>query len=109
MPELARGAVVRLVDGDGAPCGTAVVAQSSAFAALPSVLICPLTYETVDAPLLRIEVSDSRDCGLPGPAWIMVELLTAVLSDRIGVVLGHVGGAVLRDLDRSMLAVLDIV
>lgn len=76
MREVARGAIVRLLNGQGVACADAVVIQSAAFSALPSVLICPVTYEEVDAPLLRIAVSDGPGSGLPGRAWAMVELLS---------------------------------
>lgn len=108
MREIARGDIVRLRDERGVPCAAALVVQSTAFSALPSLLICPLTYEEIDAPMLRVAVGGSSETGLPQPAWAMTELLTAVPRERVGTVLGQVGGAVLRDLDRAMLAVLGI-
>jgi len=108
MREVGRGDIVRLLDDRGAPDLAAVVVQSTAFSALPSLLICPLTYEEVDAPMLRVSVGGGGDTGLPGPAWAMPELLTAVPRDRVGRVIGQVNGNALRHLDRAMLALLGI-
>jgi len=108
MREIARGDIVHLLDERGAACTVAVVVQSAVFSALPSLLICPVTYEDVDAPLLRVPVGQSPETGLPAPAWAMAELLTAVPQDRVGSTLGQVDGGAMRSLDRTLVAVLGI-
>jgi mRNA interferase MazF len=108
MREVARGDIVRLLDDQGTTFAAAVVVQSTVFSGLPSLLVCPCSYEPVDAPLLRVPLGESADTGLPEQAWAMVELLTAVPRDRVGRVVGHVNGAVLRDLDRALVVLLGI-
>jgi mRNA interferase MazF len=108
MADLARGDVVFLSGGDSASQHLGVVVQSAAFAALPSVLICPLTEEEIDAPLLRVRLTPSDDLPLPGPVWAMAELPTAVTTEAVGAVIGRLSRDELRSLDRSLIAVLGL-
>jgi hypothetical protein len=108
MREVERGDIVHLLGDQGAGSVLAVVVQSTAFGALPSLLICPITDEEVDAPLLRIPVGDESALGLAGPAWAMIELVTAVPRETPMRVLGRVGGEFFRQFDKGMLAILGI-
>jgi mRNA-degrading endonuclease toxin of MazEF toxin-antitoxin module len=108
MNEIDRGDIIHLVDDQGVASLTAVVVQSLAFAALPSLLICPLSYEEVDAPILRIPVGDGGNLGLAGPAWAMAELLTAVPRATRMQTVGRVDGQFFREFDRALVAVLGI-
>ena len=108
MHEVERGDIVYLLGSQGSASVAAIVVQSTAFSGLPSLLICPLTDEEIDAPLLRVKVHENGEKGLPRPVWAMVELLTAVPRDRIGRVVGRVDGQFFRQFDRAVLAVLGI-
>jgi mRNA interferase MazF len=109
MIEISRGDVVMLRATPAQKDGQiAVVIQSPLFASLPSVLVCPLATDELDAPLLRIRVDSSERLPLPMAGWIMVELLSAVRRDACRTVIGRISLEEQRNLDRTMIAVLGL-
>ena len=81
-----RGDVVLIADRAGGDYGgkprPAVVVQSDLFDATNSLVICPLTTEGHDAPLLRVAVRPSPTLRLAVPSWVMVEKITSVRRER---------------------------
>ena len=73
----------------GKPRPTLVI-QSDLFAALPSVLICPLTSVLrTDADLLRITVEPSNLNGLRKTSQIAVDKMTVLPKIRFGQTIGR--------------------
>lgn len=105
-----RGDVVLIADrGGGDHAGTprpAVVVQSDLFAETLSLIVCPLTTEAREAPLLRVPVTPGPALPLAAPCWVMVEKITAVRRDRARAVVGCLGREEMLALERSLAVVL---
>ena len=105
-----RGDVVLIADrGGGDRAGKprpAVVVQSDLFAETRSLVVCPLTTETQDAPLLRVPVTPGPALPLAAPCWVMVEKITAVRRARAQAVVGRIGREEMLALERSLAVVL---
>lgn len=105
-----RGDVVLIADrGAGDYAGKprpAVIVQSDLFAGTRSLIVCPLTTEARDAPLLRIAVAPSAALPLAAPCWVMVEKVTAVRRDRARGVAGRLAREEMLALERSLALVL---
>lgn len=106
--EFSRGSVVTIGKGGKGVRRLGVVLQADFLAGLPSVMVCPLTTDEVDAPLLRVRLDPSDTLPLQSVSWIMVELLTAIPRSTIGTVLGHITSEQQRALDRGIIVVAGI-
>lgn len=87
--EVKRGDVVTIAaSGDYGKPRPALVIQSDAFEAVPSVTVLPMTSELRDLPLIRITVEPGRANGLKKVSQVMVDkantLPRAKLGQRIG-------------------------
>jgi mRNA-degrading endonuclease toxin of MazEF toxin-antitoxin module len=85
-----------------------VIIQSDAFAALPSVLVVPITFERIDARILRVPIDATDALPISSAAWAAVELTTAIPREVLGAVIGCVSPEVLRALDRAVMVVMGI-
>lgn len=105
-----RGDVVLIADrGAGDHAGTprpAVVVQSDLFAGTRSLIVCPLTTEGRDAPLLRVAVTPGPALPLAAPCWVMVEKITAIRRDRARGTVGRLSREEMLALDRALAVVL---
>lgn len=86
----------------------AVIVQENAFAETLSIVVCPLTSEPIDAPILRIQVETTPANGLRNTSRLMVDKLTTVPKSRLGQKIGQLSGADLLRLNRSLLVFLGL-
>jgi len=105
-----RGEVVLIADrGAGDYAGKprpAVVVQSDLFAETRSLIVCPLTTEGRDAPLLRVPVTPGPALPLAAPCWVMVEKITAVRRERARGTVGRLAREEMLALERCLAVVL---
>ncbi len=103
-----RGDLITVaVQGDYGKPRLAIVVQADR-AATESVLVCLLTTEIVDAPLMRLSVEPSPTNGLLKPSQIMVEKIFAVRRERCGTVIGRLGAEALVALDQMLLVIMGL-
>ncbi|MGC8525318.1 MAG: type II toxin-antitoxin system PemK/MazF family toxin [Acidibrevibacterium sp.] len=105
-----RGDVVLIADRAGGDYGgkprPAVIVQSDVFDGTHSLVVCPLTTEARDAPLLRVAVQPSPTLRLAAPSWVMVEKITSVRRDRARAILGRLSGPEMVALGQSLAVLL---
>lgn len=86
----------------------AVIVQDDAFDATASITICLLTTDPADAPMLRLAVAADTQTGLALPSRIMIDKLTTVPKQRLGVRIGALGGDDLGRLNQALLVFLGL-
>ena len=105
-----RGDVVLIADRSAGDYGgkprPAVVVQSDLFAGTNSLVICPLTTQRRDAPLLRVAVRPSATLRLAVPSWVMVEKVTSVRRERAREILGRLSASEMVALGQSLAVLL---
>lgn len=79
-----------------------VVVQDDRFGETASVTICPLTTDSTDAPLLRLEIQPSETNGLRVASRLMVDKITTVSRIKIGSRLGRLDDEDIVRLNRAM-------
>ena len=92
---MTRGDVVTVAaaGGYGKP-RPAVIVQSAAFPENhASVVVCQMTTEIVDAPDFRITMEPNGENGLRVRSQIMVDKPVTIRRERVGQVIGRLGGA----------------
>lgn len=60
----------------------AVVVQADAFSGTRSLVVCPLTTQEREAPLLRVPIAPSAALPLAAPCWAMIDKITSIRRDR---------------------------
>ena len=73
-----------------------------------TILICPLSSDIQDKPLLRPPVEAGPDNGLRLRSQIMADKLVALRRDRIRRVIGRIDAETSEQLDRALLLVLGL-
>jgi mRNA interferase MazF len=102
--------VLAAVPGDYGKPRPALVVQSSLYAGLPSVALCPLTSDLRDdAPTLRILVQPNQENGLLMPSQIAVDKLTTVSITRLRDVIGRADETLMLQVTRSLAVFVEIV
>ena len=102
--------VVVATAGDYGKPRPALIVQSDLFAALPSVVICPLTTTLRDdADQIRLTVLPSAKNGLRAPSQIAIDKLTVVPVEKIGGVIGEADDALVLRVNRALALFLSIV
>jgi mRNA interferase MazF len=92
-----RGDVVTIAtSGDYGKPRPALVVQSDAFEAIPSVTVLPLTSEIHDEHLIRITVQPTKGNGLRTASQVMIDKATTVPRTRVGDVIGRAGADTMR-------------
>lgn len=86
----------------------AVIIQEDGFAETLSIAVCPLTSESIDAPILRIQVEPAPANGLRTTSSLMVDKVTTVPRSRLGQRIGQLSDADLLRLNRSLLVFLGL-
>jgi len=87
----------------------ALVVQSDLFNPThASLVICPITSHSVDAPLFRLTISPSQENGLKTESQLMVDKITAINRERIGKRIGRLIDTELAEVDRALLLWLGI-
>ncbi|MEO8748837.1 type II toxin-antitoxin system PemK/MazF family toxin [Dermatophilaceae bacterium Sec6.4] len=85
-----------------------VIVQDDRFDGTASVTVCPLTTNSLEAPLLRISVEPTRTAGIDRPSHIMVDKVTTMPRANVHDRLGHLPDADLVRLDRALLVFLGL-
>jgi len=90
--DLKRGAIV-VVAAKGAYTGKprpALVVQSDLFNPThPSVTVCPITSDCVDAPLFRLALPPGDRTGLRAPSQVMIDKVVTVPRASIDAEIGR--------------------
>ncbi len=90
-----RGDVVIVAaTGDYGKPRPAVVVQTNAFPeAHPSVVICQMTSDVVDAPDFRVTIQPNEENGLRTLSQVMADKPVTVRRERIGQLVGRLADA----------------
>jgi mRNA interferase MazF len=72
----------------------AVVVQSDDFNAThASLTICPITSDSVEAPLFRVPVASGSRTGLVEPSQVMVDKIVSVPREAVGRTVGRLAAS----------------
>src|SRR5689334_14215832 len=88
-----RSDVVSIADRQGQFTGKprpAVIVQSDFFTEANTVLICPISSESVGAPLVRFQIEPSETLPLHRTSWIEVDVITTIRRNRVGRLIGRI-------------------
>ena len=85
-----------------------VIVQDDRFDATASVTVCPLTTNTVEAPLSRISVEPTAATGTELPSKIMVDKITTMPRANVHERVGRLDDTDLIRLDRALLVFLGL-
>ena len=105
-----RRAEVWTVSGGGEYTGKprpAVIVQDDHFDT-DSVVLCPFTTDTTDAPLFRLLIEPDAGNGLEAPSRIMVDKITTVRRSRLGKKVGALDDPNVLRLNRAIVVFLGI-
>jgi mRNA interferase MazF len=104
-----RGDLVTIaIGGDYGKPRPALVIQSDAFSALPSVTLLRLTSEIHAEHLVRVTVQPTPENGLRALSQVMIDKALTVPSERIGTVIGHMDDVLMRTVGRALAAFLGL-
>ena len=85
-----------------------LIIQDDVFDSTASITVCPLTSDTVDIPLLRIQREPDSDNGLSAPSRIMVDKVTTMPRAKLGERIGRVVDTDMVALSRSLFVFLGL-
>jgi len=85
-----------------------VIVQDDRFDATASITVCPLTANSLDAPLTRIDVEVTAATGIEQPSRIMVDKITTMPRGNVRDRLGRVADADVLRLDRALVVFLGL-
>jgi mRNA interferase MazF len=85
-----------------------VILQDDRFDATASVTVCPFTTDPLEAPLLRIPIEPSSLNGLSQPSSLMVDKLTTMPRDGLGLRLGRLADEDMVRLGRATIVFLGL-
>ncbi|KEF40741.1 MAG: growth inhibitor PemK [Cyanobium sp. CACIAM 14] len=94
--------------GDASKPRPAVILQDDGFSETLSIVVCPLTSEPIDAPILRLLVEPTPRNGLRATSRLMVDKLTTLPRSRLGQKIGRLNDDDLLRLNRSLLVFLGL-
>jgi len=104
-----RGDLVTVaIGGDYGKPRPALVIQADAFSALPSVTVLRLTSEIHAEHLVRVMVRPTPENGLRAPSQVMIDKAVTVPRGRVGSVIGHLDGALMRMVGQALAAFLGL-
>ena len=105
-----RGDVVIVAAaGDYGKPRPAVVVQTDAFPeTYPSVVICQMTSDLVDAPDFRVTIEPNEKNGLRVRSQVMVDKPVTVRRERIGQLVGRLASADTRRLNIALAFVMGL-
>jgi mRNA interferase MazF len=108
--EVKRGDVVVVaLPGDYGKPRPAVIVQSPPFIGdFESIIVCPLTSETLAHSIARIEVSPTSANGLSQVSRIMVDKIMTVPKKRVARTIGRLERPSLDQLDYALAAMLGL-
>ncbi len=85
--------------GKPRPC---VIVQDDAFDATQSITICAFTTDPTEAPLFRIRIEADERNGLTTMSSLMVDKITTVPKDRLGIHVGQLSDEDVLRLNQAM-------
>lgn len=94
--------VVVALHGDYGKPRPALIVQSDLFAALPSVIILPITSDLRDAPLYRIAIDNGPMTGLSKPSQIMVDKPQTIPCSKVGQTIGKLEDSEMVAVNRAI-------
>ena len=107
--EMSRGDLVTIaLPGDYGKPRPALIVQSDAFAALPSVTVLRLTSEIHPLPLIRITVEPDTDNGLDRRSQVMIDKAATVPRAKIGRRVGRLQPATMREIGAALARFLEL-
>ena len=86
----------------------AVIIQDDRFDANDSIVVCPLTTDPTSAPTFRLPIPSNSRTGLRAPCRLMVDKLTAVPRQRLGMLVGTLSTDELKMLNRAVFVFLGL-
>jgi len=89
----------------GAQPQIVAILLDNALVELTTTLVCPLTSELCQAPLLRVAIQPSAGNGLRVEHQLMLDALTTVPRQRLGGSLGRLSDADMKRLGLALLVV----
>ena len=105
-----RGEIWTMAGGSGyaSQPRTVVIIQDDAFDATASIIVCLVTSEAIQAPILRLPVEPTSDNGLHQTSDLMVDKVVTIPRGRLGQRIGQLGDDDLLRLNRSLLVFLGL-
>lgn len=104
-----RGDLVTVaLQGDYGKPRPALVIQADQFGEHTSVTVLPITSMQGDAPLLRVVLEPDSNNGLRRASQVMIDKTMTVKRDKLGGAIGHIGSAVLVEIERRLAIFLGI-
>lgn len=101
--------VVVALPGDYGKPRPAVVVQSAPFIRdFESIIICPLTSDTLAHSIARIEVAPTSSNGLSHVSRIMVDKVMTIPKKRVALTIGRLDRRLLDQLDYALAAMLGL-
>ena len=95
--------VVVSAPGDYGKPRPALVVQSDLFNAThASVVVCLITTDLTDAPLIRLDVDATPENGLKQRSQIMIDKVVALRRERMGARIGQLDADTLVRVNRSL-------
>lgn len=85
-----------------------LIIQDDVFNKTASVTVLPLTTDTVDVPLLRIQLEPDSDNGLSMSSRIMVDKVTTMPRAKLGERIGRLSDTDMVALSRSLFVFLGL-
>lgn len=105
-----RGDLVTVsLPGDYGKPRPALIIQSDLLSTLDSVLVCPFTTVIADASAVRVTVEPSPTSGLRHLSQNMVDKITALRRDKVGVSFGHLTVRQMTSVNRAILLVVGLM
>ena len=86
----------------------AVIIQDDAFAGTASITMCPLTTHIVDAPLIRLSITPTRQNGLGLASHVMVDKITTVAKSKLKTRIGRLAEEDMIRVNRAVLVFLGL-
>ena len=105
-----RGEIWTMAGGSGyaSKPRPVVIIQDNAFDATASIIVCLVTSEAIEAPILRLPVEPTSDNGLHQTSDLMVDKVVTIPRGRLGQRSGQLGNDYLMRLNRSLLVFLGL-
>lgn len=105
-----RGDLVTIaLSGDYGKPRPALVVQSDDFIEIDSVTVLLVTSTLREASFLRVDVEPSESNGLRKRSQVQIDRLMSTRRDRVGEVIGTIGGQLMLEVDRRLLSFLGLV
>ena len=103
MEGVRRGDIVTVAAaGDYGKPRPALIIQSDAFDAIPSITVLPLTSEIHDEHLIRITVAPTPGNGLRVTSQVMIDKTITIPKARIGALIGRVDAGAMRAVNLAL-------